>query len=376
MAKLSVIDEICQVESDDDLHDYGGAHGNKGNDFARFWLINQLLSLSQDGVDDYLFLLEYVQDVALLDASTNPTEITLYQLKKRENSTWDLNSLAGLTAKGIKVKPDTPLAKLIRSVLSFKGLSAKAEFVSNTHYKVELEAGGTALTLDYLSLDELTVARRTHIVDSTAEAHGISAAEVPLDRVTLRYVPIEVNDMRRHIIGAAHGFLKVLSGAHAAQADSFVDALFAKLATASRSTSKCKTWDELLKKRGYSKKQFDADLAVLQLLPNQQKRRADLLDKLTQSLHWGPREAMRVEVALTDLARVKLMQGELTIPGVDLNAIAAINSQAESEDWAQEAEYEALLECLMHQLPDETAPRLKALAIYLMVEAWTNQTFA
>lgn len=376
MAKLDVIAEICQVEGDDDLHDYGGAHGNKGNDFARFWLIKELLSLSQSNAEDYLFLLEYVQDIALLDASADPTEITLYQLKKRENSPWDLNSLAGLTTKSTAVKPDTPLAKLLRSVLSFKGLSAKAEFVSNARYKIDLDAGGTALALDYLSLGELTAARRTHIGNSTAEARGISPAEVPLDRVALRYVPIEVNDMRVHIIGAAYDFLKALSNAHAAQAGSFVDALFAKLATASRHTSKCKTWGELVSKRGYSKKQFDADLASLQLLPDQQKQRADLLENLSQILQWHPRETMRVEVALTDLTRFKLMQGELTIPGVDRNEVTAINIQAESEGWTQEREYEALVEHLTYQLPDETVPRLKALAIYLMVEAWTNQTFA
>jgi hypothetical protein len=376
MATLEVITEICQIESDDALHDYGGAHGNKGNDFARFWLIRELLHLSQGNVGDYLFLLEYVQDVAFLNASDDPTAITLYQLKKRENSPWDLNALGGLTTKCTTVKPDSPLAKLLRSVLSFKELTVKAEFVSNARYKVDLDAGGTALTIDYLSLDELTAARRTHIGNSTAAAHGIPSTDVPLDRVALRYVPIEVNDMRIHIIGAAYEFLKGLSNTHAAQADSFVDALFAKLATASRHTSKCKTWDELVSKRGYSKAQFDADLASLQLLPDQQKRRTDLLATLSQAFQWHGREVMRVEVALTDFVRFKLMQGELTIPGINRDELAAINIQAESEHWAEVKEYEALTELLAHQLPDETASRLKALAIYLMVEAWTSQTFA
>jgi hypothetical protein len=376
MATSNAIDEICRIESDDELHDYGGGHGNKGNDFAKFWLINEILSLSQSGVEDFLFILEYVQDVARVDTSITPSEITLYQLKKREGSTWDLNSLAGLTAKGTKVKLDSPLAKLVRSVLSFKELSAKAEFVSNNRYNVDLNAGGKALALDYVCLNELTASRRAHIVDSTAEAHQVSSADIPLDKIALRYVPIEINDMRVHIIGAAHGFLKSISSTHAAQADSFVDALFAKLATASRNTSKCATWQELITKRGYGKKQFDEALAALQLLPDQQKLRMDLLMKLSQSLGWHSRETMRVEIALTDLARLKLIRGEVSLPGGSQDVVKALNAQAENENWTQEKEFESIVYILTSDLPNENVPRIRALAIYLMVEAWTNQTYA
>lgn len=376
MSMSSAIDEICQIEGNDDLHDYGGGHGNKGNDFAKFWLINELLKLSKTGAKDFLFLLEYVQDVAHLDTSTNPTEITLYQLKKRENNTWDLGSLAGLTAKSTKVKADSPLAKLLRSVLSFKELNARGEFVSNAKYKVELCAGESSLALDYLDLNALIEVRQTHIRDSTAETQGVSAADVPLSKITLRHAPIEVNDMRVHIIGVAHGFLKELSAAHAAQADAFVDALFVKLSTPSRNTSKCQTWDELINKRGYSKAQFDEALATLQLLPDQQSQRADLLQQLSQSFGWHSRDTMKVEVALTELARLKLTQGEINFPEVDRNMLVAISSLAENEGWSQEVEFEKIADFFTNALPNDNLPRIRALTIYSMVEAWTNQISA
>lgn len=365
--------EICQVEGDDQLHDYGGGHGNKGNDFARFWLINELIKLGEAGATDYLFILEYVQDVAQFNDSRAPSEITLYQLKKKESASWDLNALGGLTKTRTVVQVDSPLAKLLRSVLSFKKLAAKGEFVSNARFNVDLAAGGKALALDYLSLDELATLRQTHIRDSAAAQHGITPSEVPLDRVTLRYVPIAIDDLRVHVIGAAHGFLKTLSGAHAAQADSFVDALFAKLCTASRQTSKCKTWDELLAKRGYTKRQFDEALAALQTLPDQQKQRADVLVSLSESQNWHSREKMRVEVALTDLARLKLLQGTVSVPAVDWQAIKEISAIAEQQGSTQEEEFQAIVDFLQQELPNETVPRVKALAIYGMIEAWTNQ---
>lgn len=54
MSATAEIQELCQVEGNDDLHEFGGGHGNKGNDFARFWLINELLALTENGANDYL----------------------------------------------------------------------------------------------------------------------------------------------------------------------------------------------------------------------------------------------------------------------------------------------------------------------------------
>jgi hypothetical protein len=181
--------------------------------------------------------------------------------------------------------------------------------------------------------------------------------------------------MRVHVIGVAHGVLKKLSTAHAAQADAFVDALFAKLATASRNTSKCQTWEELVSKRGYSRKQFNDALAALQLLPDLQLRREALLKELAQALQWHTRDEMRVEVALTELARLKVTGGELSIAEVDWPALRALSATAETQSWTAVQEFEAVQNCLRGFLPDETVARIRALAIYGMVQAWTSQTF-
>ncbi|NYI00122.1 DUF4297 domain-containing protein [Cupriavidus plantarum] len=375
MNKSAVIAELCDVEADDALHEFGGGHGNKGNDFARFWLINEMLALTGAGEKDFLFLLEYAQDVAMLDSASEPTAITLYQLKKRENSAWDLNTLAGLTQKTRLVKPESPLAKLLRSMLGFKSMSTNAEFISNARFKVALAAGGTAIQMDYLDLSELTIERQADFRNSTAMTLDVDAAQVPLHRVGLRYAPIEVNDMRAHVIGVAHGVLKHLSAAHAAQADAFVDALFAKLATASRNTSKCKTWPELVKKRGYSREQFGEALAALQLLPDQQRRREELLEEVASTLRWRTRDEMRVEVALTELARLKLVGSTVLLTDVDWLVIQGIIDKSDLESWETVQEFAAVESAIRASLPDESTARVRALAIYSMVQAWTNQTF-
>ena len=85
---------------------------------------------------------------------------------------------------------------------------------------------------------------------------------------------------------------------------------------------------------------------------------------------------MRAEVALTELARLKVTGGELSIAEVDWPALRALSVMAEAQSWNTVQEFEAVESCLQGFLPDESVARIRALAIYGMVQAWTSQTFA
>jgi hypothetical protein len=85
---------------------------------------------------------------------------------------------------------------------------------------------------------------------------------------------------------------------------------------------------------------------------------------------------MRAEVALTELARLKVTGGELSIAEVDWPALRALSVMAEAQSWNTVQEFEAVENCLQGFLPDESVARIRALAIYGMVQAWTSQTFA
>ena len=51
------------------------AMGGKGHDFASFWVIQRVTELEQAKPTDYLFVCEYMQDVAEFDSSTAPTRV-------------------------------------------------------------------------------------------------------------------------------------------------------------------------------------------------------------------------------------------------------------------------------------------------------------
>src|SRR5438552_961834 len=48
----TALQEFEVIEADDALHDFGGAHGSKGHDFASFWVIQRLTELEPTKPDD------------------------------------------------------------------------------------------------------------------------------------------------------------------------------------------------------------------------------------------------------------------------------------------------------------------------------------
>lgn len=95
----SALQEFEVIEANDALHDFGGGHGNKGRDFASFWVILRLTELEAQKPLDYVFVCEHMQDVAEFDSSTQPTRVKLYQLKNKEDGYWNASTLTGQTGK-------------------------------------------------------------------------------------------------------------------------------------------------------------------------------------------------------------------------------------------------------------------------------------
>ena len=105
----TALEEFEVIEGDDALHDFGGSHGGKGHDFASFWVIQRVTELEQAKPSDYLFVCEYMQDVAEFDSSTAPTRVQLYQLKKKEDGYWTPLTLTGQSGKAKTPNPDKPI---------------------------------------------------------------------------------------------------------------------------------------------------------------------------------------------------------------------------------------------------------------------------
>lgn len=178
------------------FHDFkgdetGGQHAMRGFNFQVWYAVLEALRAYRSG-EDYAVVLEWQQDVAVLDSSTSPTEVRFVQLKKNETAThWKLHNISD--SQEVKTKPPTTgnleedalepnwkqqsesksskttkkqkdkvqkpsfLAKLYQHRRRFSGLKrARLEFVSNAKYEIPDELGKTSMetSCELESLDE------------------------------------------------------------------------------------------------------------------------------------------------------------------------------------------------------------------------------
>lgn len=222
----TALEEVMLALGDPDTAESGGAHNQKGIEFQKNWAIVKMFALKEKGDIDFLFLFEAVQDIAVLNTSTAPTTIEVFQVKKKDRKEWTWASLTNLhvpddpskksKAKAKKTKPlegfaESPLGKLFAALSGFKTLKGSGGFISNAGCDLELAAGGNAATSLPIALSELP----THFTDLLQAAldtvHKPGSAKSDLSKVLLEKIDVPVDDAQTYTIGIVHKFLDSVS---------------------------------------------------------------------------------------------------------------------------------------------------------------------
>lgn len=271
--KNDSITELLSVVNDADLAETGGGHGQKGVDFQRYWSIHRMIELENSGVEDFLILIEAVQDVAELDSCTFPTSICLYQVKKKDRKEWSWNELTKLKKPTKKENSEnsfkeSPLGKLYATFIAFGNLKVSGKFISNRGCDIPLANGKSAATSLPSSLNHLSEDYKQLIKEKMSEFSTVSDATAALPNIYLERVAISPDDPKTHVVGFAHQFLENRSPRHAGQARSFVEALMAIIGPLGTRTEACKTFDELCCLHGFSRSQFANALGNLEKVPD------------------------------------------------------------------------------------------------------------
>lgn len=372
----SQVAEIENFEADDALHDFAGPHSAKGTDFASFWIILRVVELERAKQSDYLFVCEYMQDVAEFDSSHVPAKLKLYQLKKKEGGYWTASDLTGQTRKNKTPKADRPIMKLMDHVLSFQSVQATGAFVSNSKFDVSLATGQSSVNDESIGLHLLDSAHSQGLKDAIAARRAIKPADVDLKVLELRYTNLALDDLQRHMSGVMLEYITEIAPEHANQASSLVDTLFSIIRARARRTEKSASWADLVAKRGFGRDSFGQAVASLKAIPDAAGRRQKLLDKLSQKYDWSTYQQTRVEIALTKCAREKVLVGEACRWTLDKPALASVCKAAVEQGLSDQQTFEAVCARLADELPELQPPEIKALAIYEMTEWTLSQTLA
>jgi hypothetical protein len=225
-----VITDLFQDYKGDET---GGKHAFRGFSF-QVWhaVLETLRAHTQDG--DYAVVLEWQQDVAVLNSATQPTKVRFIQLKKNESSLhWKLANLiapekaeeeaandaastsapAADDATGTKSKAKKPkkpkkpkpsiLGKLYVHRRRFQSLAqARLEFVSDAQFEVPDGAGGKQIFGSF-ELSALDPAVRAELEQKLREQLELSDGEaVDLNDFGLVVSECPVSEPHRYVAGA------------------------------------------------------------------------------------------------------------------------------------------------------------------------------
>lgn len=237
----------------------GGRHGGKGHEFQRYWALCHLLKLDLEQ-DDYLLLIEFIEDVAVLDAAVNPTKLDLFQIKKKEGTVgakWTRTNLAKPPKDGVSI-----LAKLFESRRISPDSAASLAFVSNAPVDLILHDGRKSTESERFRGDDLETKLKESLQKSIAGELKCTEKDVEFGALTFFKSPLAMDDLENHAIGRVSSYLGQKFPMHGARADVFCKALYYELKIRATSTQNASTFEELCQIRGIAKEQFNEMLAM------------------------------------------------------------------------------------------------------------------
>ena len=217
-------DVWSQVLEDPDVREAGGEHVNEGVDFARYWAVSALVGLELAGESDYVFLFEYLQDVAILNSACNPTQAVLYQVKKKERGGWSRSDLCkkevaqlpvegaksngGKRKKRRKLGAASPIGKLYLCVDRLSPhVTTSGVFLSNAPLSLKLANGALIPSYSKTSLSELLQEDLLHIEKSIASELGVRCPLPTCKALLLEQTKVAPAAMRETIRGIVAEYL-------------------------------------------------------------------------------------------------------------------------------------------------------------------------
>ncbi len=254
----------------------GGRHGGKGHDFQRYWALCHLLKLDLE-TNDYLLLIEYVEDVAVLDSESNPRHIELIQLKKKAGSTsWTKAGLINPPKEG----EHSVLGKLFESHRQFKPDEATVAFGSNAPISLDLVSGKDSKNLAEFDADILTDDLKLELRNSLATQLKCEPNELSLTSLRFLKSDLALDDLATHASGKVGNYLAEKFPDHRCRPDILCQQLYFEISKRAGNTQDAPSFDELKKARGIGASELKTMLASVL----HSKAPADIVETIYNSL--------------------------------------------------------------------------------------------
>jgi len=163
-----------------------------------------LLAIERFGMmDDYLIILEFKEDVAIVDSCSQPSRAEFHQVKKNERSgSWSLTELLATGTKKSGEKTLSTMAKLVLRRHQFRPHPTVLWFASNVGFKLPLEDGATPRMTHNANLMDVCASELLSLRAALAQELNIDDADIALDDFRLIRTGLSLEDPHRFVAGA------------------------------------------------------------------------------------------------------------------------------------------------------------------------------
>lgn len=179
-----------------------GSKTQRKFDYQKNWAICKLIELYNSQKDNFVLVLEYHDDIILLDSQENPSKIEFFQIKTKDKGNWTLGTLFK------KTPINSPMGKLYLNKLKFGDFVFSLNFVSNAPFELKLSAGGTVGTGKFC-VNELKEDLKSKICEKLKKELDI--LEICSEIVFLEVSDLQVMDHDAHTQGKLAQFIENLS---------------------------------------------------------------------------------------------------------------------------------------------------------------------
>jgi hypothetical protein len=248
--------------------------------FQRTWALCHLLHLHATD-EPYVLLLEFHDDVLVLDGETDPKSIDFFQVKTRANGHWTIKSLLKDSSTSVAkrtrpsvpleadptMEPDTPtnssprsiLGKLLEHCRDFSPQVRSLSLVSNVSFNAPLANGSNGKTRDSLSLADLSPVMLTSVSDAIKAELAIEA-EPPWDKVFLLTTGISIHEHETYGAGRLAEFLEARKPGSRFAVQPLFRTICSELGRRSTNEWEPASYEELCLKKGIRRCDFEAFL--------------------------------------------------------------------------------------------------------------------
>lgn len=132
----------------------GGAVAANRTDYQQSWAFCLLLTLHEKP-NDYAVLLDFHDDVVVLDSAEEAKGMEFYQVKSKESGNWTITQLLRCP-KGKDEKSGLSICgKMYANKLAFPNVTKSVNFVSNLRFKVHLNGAEKEVEVDEFEVKQL-----------------------------------------------------------------------------------------------------------------------------------------------------------------------------------------------------------------------------